>query len=92
MPASPAELLAKSDAAAIRFLTTELDTGLSFARMAARTDNADKKDRYRHHARLAYETALGRLPTAKGTAEQLREINQKMKKLRKLLGPDQDQH
>ncbi len=90
MPASPAELLAKADAAAIRFLDTELETGLTFARMAARTRNTDKKDRYRYYARLAYDTAFDRLGAAKGTTEQLREINLKMAELRELLGPDQD--
>lgn len=89
MPASPAELLSKANAAVLRFLTTELDTGLSFARMAERTRDADKKGRYRHHAHLAYESAFGRLGTAKGTTEQMREITLKMSKLRELLGPDE---
>ncbi len=89
MPASSTELLAKADAAAIRFLNTEAETGLTFARMAARTHNLDKKDRYRHYARLAYQTALGRLPNAKGTAEQMRETNLKIAELRELLGPDE---
>ncbi len=90
MAASSTELLAKADAAAIRFLNTELETGLTFARMAARTHDADKKGRYRHYARLAYQTVFGRLGTAKGTSEQLREINLKMSELRKLLDPDEE--
>ena len=72
MPALSAELLAKADAAAMRFLNAEVETGLTFARMAARTGNADKQDRYRYYACLAYETAFGRLGKAKGTPEQLR--------------------
>ncbi len=90
MPASTAELLAKANAAAVRFVNTEVETGLTFARMAERTHDADKKDRYRHYARLAYETAFSRLGTAKGTTEQLRDVNLKMSELRKMLGPDEE--
>ncbi len=89
MPASSTELLAKANAAAIRFVNAEAETGLTFARMAERTRDADKKSRYRHYARLAYETAFGRLGTAKGTTEQLREINLKMSELQELLGLDE---
>lgn len=35
-------VLAKADAAALRFITTELETGLSFARMARRLREAKK--------------------------------------------------
>lgn len=90
MSASSAELLAKADAAAIRFVNTEVETGLTFARMSARTRDADKRDRYRHYARLAYETAFDPLGTAKGTTEQLREIELKLSELREWLGPDEE--
>lgn len=89
MPASTPELLAKANAAAVRFVNTEADTGLTFARMAERTRNADKKGRYRHYARLAYESAFGRLEMAKGTTEQMREISRKMAELQERLGPDE---
>jgi hypothetical protein len=97
MPALSAELLSKANAAAIHFIQTEVETGLSFARMAillgshekARPGDAKKMKRYLGHARLAYDTAARRLRTAKATAEQMREINLKLSGLRKLLGLDQ---
>lgn len=58
LPSTP-ELLAKTHAAAIRFLNTEAETGLTFARMAERTRNADKRGRYCHYARLAYQDRFG---------------------------------
>ncbi len=97
MTASSAELVAKADAAAMHFVTTELQTGLSFARMArrlreakrVRPGNLEKARRYLDYARTAYEAASGRLGTVKTKPEQLREINLKMSELVELLGTDE---
>ena len=98
MPAPSAELLSKANAAAIRFMQTEVETGLSFARMAARLrsqkkarpGDAEKIRRYLRYARLACDTVSSRLVRAKATAEQMREINLKLSELRQLLGLDQN--
>ncbi len=97
MTASSAELLAKADAAAVRFVTTELEVGLSFARMARRLREAkkvrpgalEKAKRYLQYARMASEAASSRLGTVKAQPEQLREINLKISKLVELLGTDE---
>ncbi len=90
-------VLAKADAAAIRFITTELETGLSYARMARRLREAkkvrpgalEKARRYLQYARTACEAASSRLGTVKTQPEQLREINLKMSELVELLGTDE---
>ncbi len=97
MTASSAELLAKADAAAVRFVTTELEIGLSFARMARRLREAkkvrpgalEKARRYFQYARMAYEAASSRLGTVKTKPEQLREINLTMSELVELLRTDE---
>ena len=97
MPASREELLTKTDAATMRFVTTELQTGLNFARMAkrlreakkVRPSNLEKAKRYLQHARTAYESPSSRLRTVRTKPEQLREINLKMSELLELLGADQ---
>lgn len=45
---------------AVDFLLTELDTGLTFARLAlaARSDNPQKRERNRKNARKAYDSLL----------------------------------
>lgn len=97
MPARSAELLSKANAATIAFLKTELETGLSFARMAARVrshkkarpHDAEKIKRYLAHARIAYDTVSSRIGTVRGEPEELRQINLKFSELRKMLGHDQ---
>ena len=97
MTASSAELFAKADAAAIRFITTELETGLSYARMArrlreakkARPGDLERARRYLQYARTAYEAASSRLGTLKTKPELLREINVKMSELVELLDADE---
>ncbi len=90
MAASSTELLARANAAAIRFLNAEVETRLTVARIAERTRDADKKDRCRHYARLAYPTAFSCFGTTRGTAKQLREIDLKLSELREWLGPDEE--
>ena len=96
--AASSAFLSRVNATAICVLSTEADTGLSFARMAARVrsrknaraHDAEKIKRYLEHARLAYDTVCSRLGTAKVTPTQLREINVKVSELRELLGTRQE--
>ena len=93
MPGSSAKLLSKANAAAIGFMQTEVETGLSFARMAARIrdskkplpGDAAKMKRYMGYAHLAYDTVLSRLGTTKVGPEELRAINEKIAELQKML-------
>ena len=93
MPASPVKLISKANAAAIRFLNTELDTGLSFLRMAARIrtrkkprpEDAAKVKRYLAHARKAHDAIASRLGTVRGGPEELQQINARFSELQKML-------
>jgi hypothetical protein len=93
MPAPPAKLISKANAATIGFLKTEVDTGLSFVRMAAdiqsrkkpRPGDADKIKRYLGHARAAHDAVASRLGTVRGEREELREINTRFSELQKML-------
>jgi hypothetical protein len=71
--------------AAIRFLNTEADTGLKFARIAAESHDAKKKARNRRYAREAYDSVLKHLDRAAATSEELEAVQQKMAPLRELL-------
>jgi hypothetical protein len=90
--ASSAKLLSKANAAAILFMQTELETGLSFARMAPRVRSrketrprdAEKIKRYLAHARTARDEVANRIGTVKGAREELRQIKLKFSQLRKL--------
>lgn len=97
MTASPEELLTKTDVASMGFVRTEIETGLSFVRMAKRLREAkkvrpgslEKAKRYLQYARTAYEEASSRFETVRAKPEQLAEINLKMSELRELLSADQ---
>jgi hypothetical protein len=71
-------------AATIRFVNTEADTGLNFARIAARSHDAKKKARNRRNAREAYDSAVKRFG-AIAQSKEVEAVHQKLAKLRKLL-------
>ena len=93
MPAPSAKLIPKANAAAIRFLNTELDAGMSFVRMAARIRSrkkprpadAEKINRYLAHARSAHDAVASHLGTVRGKREELRQINARFLELQKML-------
>jgi hypothetical protein len=93
MPISPAKLISQVNALTIDFLKTEVNTGLSFARMAARIGNrkrprlgdAEKIKRYMGYARLACDEVSSHIGRARGEREELREITAGFSKLRKKL-------
>lgn len=95
--AASAASLSKVNDATIRFLSTDVETGLTFARMAARTrsrkkarpGDAEKIKRYLTHARTAHDAVASRIGRVKGEREKLRQINMKVSELRKLLGFDE---
>lgn len=76
---------AEVDAATIRFLNTEADTALNFARIAANSDDTKKRDRNRRNARLAYDTALKHLGAAPLTSDEREAVQRKIATLRELL-------
>ena len=96
MPAPPAKLINKTNAATIEFLNTELDTGLNFARMAAqirerkkvRRHDLEKIKRYLGYAREAYDVVCSHVGNATAEPEELREIEEKISGLRKFLGDE----
>lgn len=93
MPVRPAKLISKANAAATRFLNTELDTGMSFVRMAARIRSrkkprpadAEKINRYLAHARTAHDAVASRLGAVRGEREELRQIHARFSELQKML-------
>lgn len=46
------------DGVSLEFVKTELETGITFARIALSAKHADKLERNKANARLAYDTAL----------------------------------
>jgi|SRR5581483_10088032 len=76
---------AVTDAAALQFLSTESDTGLTLARIALDSDNAAKKSRNRENARRAFDTVRDHLQSVSHLGEQLEPIQEKMKKLAHML-------
>ena len=86
------DLLSKANAAALRFIKTELETGLNFARMAAivrnkkkaRPSDAAKVKRYVGYAHEAYAIVSGRLGTVRCEREELRAIKEKIAELQKM--------
>jgi fructose/tagatose bisphosphate aldolase len=93
MPEPAAKLLSRANAATVLFLSTEVETGISFARMAARTrsrkkprpGDAEKIKRYLTHARTAYDVVALHIGTVRGKREELRQINLKFSELKKML-------
>jgi len=67
------------------FLITELRTGLTFAGIAARSSDPERARRSGHNARKAYDTAQKFLPSTVLTASELRQIDEKMKALKRAL-------
>lgn len=64
-----------SNRVSVEFLKTELDTGLMFSKMALTSDNDEKSDRNRKHARTAYDALLrfiGRVSLTLEDAEHLK--------------------
>ena len=93
MAVPSAKVISKANAAAIRFLNTELGTGLTFVRMAARVrsrkrtrpGDTAKVKRYLAHARAARDAVASRLGTVRGEREELGQINARFAELQKML-------
>jgi hypothetical protein len=69
----------------LNFLRSELDTGLTLAKIARSAKRADKRNRNLHNARKAYETVLRFLPGIILTTSQAREMKSKLEQLKKEL-------
>lgn len=67
------------------FLKTELHTGLTLAGIALDSDNEEKISRNRKNSRLAYDTVIRTRPRVPLTADQERDVAQKLQQLRKSL-------
>lgn len=68
------------NAASLKFLRTELQTGVTFAHLALTAKYGDRVERNRANARLAYDTALRFLETI--TPESASELDAQFKHLR----------
>ena len=66
----------------LQFVNAELDTGLTFARIALGAEGRAKIDRNRMNARKAYDSALHFLATTSLNAEESRRINEKFAALK----------
>ena len=60
-----------------QFVNAELDTGLTFARIALGAKGPNKIDRNRMNARKAYDSAMHFLPTTSLSADESRTIKEK---------------
>ena len=69
----------------VEFLIVELETGLTFSRIASDSRYSDKRDRNRANARKAYDTALGWTKRLSLNAEDSLEVGEKLKKLKAAL-------
>lgn len=66
----------------LQFVNAELETGLTFARIALGAKGRPKIDRNRVNARKAYDSALHFLTTTSLNAEESRRINEKFAALK----------
>lgn len=69
----------------IHFVKTELDTGLTFARIAIGSKSSSKKERNRENARKAYQSALHTLQQLSLNKEEASAISEKLTALRSSL-------
>ncbi len=69
----------------VDFLKTEVDTGLTFARLASGARYSDKKDRNQANARKAYDTVLHWTRRVSLAAPDSQEIGDKLVQLRAAL-------
>lgn len=69
----------------LQFVNAELDTGLTFARIALGAKGRAKIDRNRMNARKAYDSALHFRATTSLNAEESRSINEKFAALKSKL-------
>ena len=66
----------------IHFLNVEAETGLTFANIAAHSENAEKKARNQAHARIAYETILRFVSRVSLTAAEAETLASKVTRLK----------
>ncbi len=71
--------------AELRFLRTELATGLTLSRIAHHANHPDKADRNRANARKAYDAVLRFTPQVNLSQEETEEIKSKLAKLKAAL-------
>jgi hypothetical protein len=65
-----------------QFINTELDTGMTFLRIAVGAKGRKKIERNRVNARKAYDSALHYLPSTSLAADEARMIKEKIAALR----------
>jgi hypothetical protein len=65
------------------FLRSELETGLTLARIARSSTRADKRNRNLLNARRAYEAVLRFMPGVILTTSQSRDLKNKLERLKK---------
>lgn len=73
------------NATAVGVLKTDLDTGLTFARIAENATDARKKRRNRKNARKAYDSIVDYEKRLELTAEERRDIGEKLGRLKSAL-------
>ncbi len=75
----------RSNYVRLSFLMTELDVGITFAKIALESGNEDTRTRNRRNARKAYDTALHFLPKIRETQAEDKQINGKLATLKTFL-------
>lgn len=61
-PANIFKSSAELNATSVNFLKIDLDTALTFAKIALHAQDSEKRDRNRHNARVGYDTVVRLLP------------------------------
>lgn len=67
------------------FLRVDVQTSLTFCKIARETDDPDKKSRNRHHARRGYDTVVRLMRKVDFTQTELQEMNANLEKLKSQL-------
>ena len=70
------------DQSGIQFIRTELETGLTFSKVAEAATYEGKKERNRANARKAYDAVLHFLPSTSLNETEISEVKVKLEELR----------
>ena len=92
MPADWDHLQNETTAAQLTFLEVEVDTGITLAHIALKTDDPQKAERNLKSARKAYETLNTHLDQLPAETPGLASVREKMATLRKLLQSGEQKH
>lgn len=81
-PADIFKSSAELNATSVNFLKIDLNTALTFTGIALEAQDAEKRDRNRHNARIGYDTVLRLLPKVSPTPDDEKIIEEKLELLK----------